>query len=212
MLVKFTKLRFFLVFIVMHAFTMAALGNGKYKNGLPENLGIVEGKNANTVAYSNGDDKYISNEPNYIWVNEKQIYTGMKWQCVEFARRWLIENKSISFPDVDYAVNIPKLEYGVNMNDNGIEPVNATYYLQNSNDKPKVGDLLIYSTMHTEITGHVAVVVDVKENEIFVAEQNYINGRWPQSSYSRKIELKVTQDENLYSIDDYGIMGWVRFG
>jgi glutathionylspermidine amidase/synthetase len=37
------------------------------------------------------------------------IYTGYKWQCVEFARRWLLENKGYVFEDIAMAYDIFRL-------------------------------------------------------------------------------------------------------
>lgn len=36
-------------------------------------------------------------------------YTGFKWQCVEYARRWLLVNYGITFDSVNYAYNIMEL-------------------------------------------------------------------------------------------------------
>ena len=35
------------------------------------------------------------------------IYMGYKWQCVEFARRWLYLNKGYIFDDVAMALSLP---------------------------------------------------------------------------------------------------------
>jgi hypothetical protein len=53
-------------------------------------------------AYSNCQSDCINPERN-TW---KHTYTGIKWQCVEYARRWLLVNKGAVYADVDTAADI----------------------------------------------------------------------------------------------------------
>lgn len=62
----------------------------------PEKFGQYIGQNALTPAYSNGHEDHVSDTPHYIHIGNTLIKTGMKWQCVEYARRWLIENRGIN--------------------------------------------------------------------------------------------------------------------
>ena len=39
------------------------------------------------------------------------IYTGIKGQCVEFVRRYLIMNNGVTFSDVDSAFQIPNAQF-----------------------------------------------------------------------------------------------------
>ena len=63
--------------------------------------GTVVGTNNGVEAYSNykPEDGYLKN-----YVNG--VYTGNKYQCVEYARRWLILVKYITIPNVGCACEI----------------------------------------------------------------------------------------------------------
>ena len=52
-----------------------------------------------TTSYSNCQADCVVFDPN----QEQGTYSGIKWQCVEYARRWLIRNRGITFGDVDVA-------------------------------------------------------------------------------------------------------------
>ena len=57
-------------------------------------------------AYSNCNSNCVIFEPNH----QQDIYTGIKWQCVEYARRWLLEEQGVVFGDVEIAADIWELQ------------------------------------------------------------------------------------------------------
>lgn len=163
-----------------------------------------------TKAYSNCNGDCVSNETNYVTVEntDKKIVSGMKWQCVEYARRWLIDNKHVTFADVEYAYHIWNLKNGEDVSTKKPVPL-LQFSNKKATTKPEVGDLLIYSTEFA-ITGHVAVVVSVENHSITVAEQNYFNDLWNGPNFSRRLLLE-RDEENRYRIFDEALIGWVRF-
>ncbi|CAF1554843.1 unnamed protein product, partial [Adineta steineri] len=56
------------------------------QNGLVPFNTVQGTASTNVHAYSNGDDDFFSVEHHYL----HGIFMGFKWQCVEFARRWLL--------------------------------------------------------------------------------------------------------------------------
>jgi glutathionylspermidine amidase/synthetase len=78
------------------------------KNGIAP-FDVVQGiASTNVPAYSNEHDDFVSFEGFYI----HGIFTGFKWQCVEFARRWLLLRKSCIFQNVMSAADMwRKLTY-----------------------------------------------------------------------------------------------------
>lgn len=171
-------------------------------------FGVCIGQSYLTKAYSNCNLK--KDEPNFVIVKntDKQIKSGLKWQCVEYARRWLIENQNVTFPEINNAYQIWDLKYGNNAETHEQVPL-LQFKNKIATKKPKVGDLLIYSTDFA-VTGHVAVVVGVYNNSVTIAEQNYFNDLWDVWSYSRRLLLE--QDANgRYRIFDDALIGWVRF-
>ncbi len=180
----------------------------------PTEYGEVIGRNGQTPAYSNKDDTYVSNESHFISLHNNRYCSGMKWQCVEYARRWLMENRDIAFGDVQYATDIWQLSGGVHLS-SSTTPITAMRYANGtSTEKPKAGDLLIYDTSYAPKTGHVSVVVEVEADSIKVAEQNYSSYKWVAPDYSQKLRMayeKKEQEGILYRIVDTGVIGWVRF-
>ena len=55
--------------------------------------------------YDTADEKTYPNRSSYRSYYDG-IYMGYKWQCVEFARRWLYVNKGYIFNDVSMAYEI----------------------------------------------------------------------------------------------------------
>ena len=180
----------------------------------PTEYGDIIGRNGRTTAYSNKDNKYVSNEPHFIALHNKQYYSGMKWQCVEYARRWLMQNRDISFADVAYATDIWRLSGAIHLCDHTKLLTAMRYANGMSAEKPKAGDLLIYDTSYAPKTGHVSVIVEVAADSIKVAEQNYSSYRWAAPDYSQELRMttiKKEQGDVHYKIADTGVIGWVRF-
>lgn len=173
-------------------------------------FGSYIGQSYLTKAYSNCNENCSKSETNFVLLKNtnKKIASGLKWECVEYARRWLIDNKNVTFADVAYAYNIWDLKNGERIDTNQSVPL-LQFKNKISKTQPQIGDLLIYSTDLT-ITGHVAVVVSVNSNSITIAEQNYFNDPWDGANYSRRLLLEK-DEENRYRIFDDALIGWVRF-
>jgi hypothetical protein len=152
-------------------------------------------------AYSNCQSGCVIFEPNK-WHG---TYTGIKWQCVEYARRWLLINTGAVYGDVDIAADIwDRIDYLTDVKTNQQIPLENR--LNGSTQAPQVGDLLIYAKAFNG-TGHVAVVtgMDVDKGLVEVSEQNFNNESWPDD-YARKITL-IKNYENYWLLDGY-LLGW----
>ena len=121
--------------------------------------------------YSNNDysnnhnNDNLNNNSNSNYYNG--IYTGIKWQCVEFARRYLIVTHGITFSDVTSAFQIPDAKFTTLDGKQNIEVRNNL----------QVGSLIVWpkNYMTNSVDGHVAVVSSITPNGITVVEQNYNN-------------------------------------
>lgn len=154
-------------------------------------------------AYSNCDNDCVVFEPH----KHEGIYTGIRWQCVEYARRWLLVNEGVVYGDVDYAIDIwDKIDHYTRVADGS--KVSVTAHLNGSTVAPRKGDLLIYAKAFFG-TGHVAVVtgVDDVSDALQVAEQNFGNTPW-QNDYSRRLEV-LERDGRFWVLDPY-LIGWKR--
>lgn len=164
-----------------------------------ELLGSAEG----TQAYSNCNSDCVVFEPN----RERGTYTGIKWQCVEFARRWLVQNRGLTYGDVDVAADIWRSIPHFTRLANGAQ-VPVDNHPNGSANVPQQGDLLVYAREYLG-TGHVAVVVTAEPSKgyITVAEQNFDNRKW-LGNHARKIEL-LEKNGRYWLLDAY-LLGWKR--
>ncbi|MBT7444262.1 MAG: CHAP domain-containing protein, partial [Methylococcales bacterium] len=154
-------------------------------------------------SFSNCQAKCVIFEPHH----ENGTYTGIKWQCVEFARRWLLKRKGVVYGDVDVAADIwDKISHFKRISDGHLLP--TINYEIGSTAPPQVGDLLVYAKAYKG-TGHVAVVLSVDANKqvLQVGEQNYLNTEWP-STHARKIHW-LKRGGRYWLLDPY-LLGWKR--
>jgi glutathionylspermidine amidase/synthetase len=152
----------------------------------------------NTVVFSN---KNITKQKlNYI----NGIFTGLRWQCVEFARRYLIINYGITFNQIANAHEIFKLTNFENLLTNSkIQPIYK--HLNGCKILPKVGSLLVWNDLiDKNATGHVAIITKISiPNYIEVCEQN-----WHTDKLNRRIKILYT---NRFYILDKHLIGWINY-
>jgi glutathionylspermidine amidase/synthetase len=133
------------------------------------------------------------------------VYTGIRWQCVEFARRWLLQQKGMVYGDVDTAADIwTKIDYLTEVASGNKIPLVSR--VNGSTQAPNVGDLLIYAGAFYG-TGHVAVItaIDNSKGLIEVGEQNYSNTSW-HDDHARTIPF-IKKANQYWLLDSY-LLGW----
>ncbi len=190
---------------------LVALSEGMFAETLPElctrdcaeNFGEKVGVSfAGVPAYSNCQNACVNPTPNFV----TGVYTGIKWQCVEYARRWLLVNQGVVYGDVDIAADIWGLDYVRTPHKKNQFVFKG--FVNGSPEAPQRGDLLIYSKEFYG-TGHVAVVlqVDAERKNVLVGEQNFDNNKWTEQ-YARAIPY-VTNNSGIWLLDSY-LIGWKR--
>lgn len=140
------------------------------------------------------------------------IYMGYKWQCVEFARRWMYLNNGYIFDDVAMAYEIFELDSVREISTDKRLPLHS--FRNGSCRHPEVGSLLIWEEGgEFERTGHVAVVTEVFPDRLRIAEQNIEFSVWPNGqNYARELKAKTTTEGDYWLECSYGdvtILGWV---
>lgn len=106
-------------------------------------------------------------------------YMGHKWQCVEFARRFLFLTYGFVFTDVGMAYEIFSLRFLREVVNDNILPLQA--FANGSRRPPIAGSLLIWQKGgEFKHTGHVAVITQLVGNKVRIAEQNVIHSPLPQ--------------------------------
>ena len=138
-------------------------------------------------------------------------YMGYKWQCVEFARRYLYLNHGMVFTDVGMAYEIFSLRFLRQVVNDALLPLQA--FANGCKRKPEAGALLIWQEGgEFKHTGHVAIITEVLEDKIRIAEQNVIHSRLPSGQQWTR-ELPMTVSESGYflhdTFDDTEILGWM---
>lgn len=205
-------------------------------------FGTILGVFENTYAYSNCNDDYVSIYDSYMNLSvpilsataggltseSREFYTGLEWQCVEYARRyWMINGrpKPAYFGSVEWASDIWDLtEVHLLENTSQMLPLhrykNGDRVVRDGLEPPQSGDILIYPVQPNGFpVGHVAVITKVDmgaEGCIYVAEQNWGSAKWPGPfhNYSRKIALHYDAATTAIMLHDPAgiIMGWMRYG
>ncbi|MEQ8860288.1 MAG: bifunctional glutathionylspermidine amidase/synthase [Pseudomonadales bacterium] len=140
------------------------------------------------------------------------VYMGYKWQCVEYARRWMYLNRGYIFDDVAMAYEIFRLRTVRRVESGELLPLRS--FRNGARRPPEPGSLLIWDEGGTfEHTGHVAVVVEALPDRVRIAEQNFDHQPWPAGqAWAREIPAKTTEDGAYWlrcGFGEAGILGWV---
>ena len=175
-------------------------------------LGIAPGGvPAYSSDYETASDKEYPNRSAYrSYYNG--IYMGYKWQCVEFARRWMYINQGYIFDDVAMAYDIFDLRCVRNITENTLLTLQA--FANGCRRYPEVGSLLVWQEGgEFERTGHVAIITEVTDSYVRVAEQNVDHVLWKEGAdYSRELRASVTSEGEYWiscSFGDAEILGWM---
>ncbi|MEW5560978.1 bifunctional glutathionylspermidine amidase/synthase [Enterobacter asburiae] len=138
-------------------------------------------------------------------------YMGHKWQCVEFARRFLFLTYGFVFTDVGMAYEIFSLRFLRQVVNDNLLPLQA--FANGSKRPPVAGSLLIWQKGgEFNETGHVAVITQLVGNKVRVAEQNVIHHPLPQGQqWTRELTLVVKGGHYTIedTFDDTTILGWM---
>ena len=127
---------------------------------------------------------------------------GLKYQCVEFVKRYYYEHLNHKMPD---SYGHAKDFFNPSVKDGKINKQrNLLQYTNLSVSKPKVNDLVIYSGNIFNKFGHVAIVTKVLENEIEIIQQN------PGPYNNSRETYKLIYSNNKWYIDNHRIIGWLR--
>lgn len=127
---------------------------------------------------------------------------GLKYQCVEFVKRYYYEHLNHKMPD-SYGNAIDFFDKGIK--DGVINKKRALFqYTNPSKQIPKKNDLLIFSGTIFNKYGHVAIISKVTTDEIEIIQQN----AGPFSASRETFELK--KKNNQWEIGNKRIMGWLR--
>ena len=127
---------------------------------------------------------------------------GLKYQCVEFVKRYYYEKLNHKMPD---SYGHAKDFFNSQIKDGEINKQrNLKQFKNSSGTKPKVDDLVIYSATTLNKYGHVSIVSNVTENEVEIIQQN------PGPFGNSREKYKLLNDNGKWRIDNERILGWLR--
>ena len=148
--------------------------------------------------YYNGSIKHVEGRS----LSPDQYNFGLKYQCVEFVKRYYYEHLHHKMPDT---YGHAKDFFIPNLADGALNSQRAlTQYRNPSRVQPQVNDLLVYAPTLFNPYGHVAIVAEVQKDAIEIIQQN--PGRWGRS----RQRYQLSQENGQWLIHKKRIMGWLR--
>src|SRR5699024_11163535 len=127
---------------------------------------------------------------------------GLKYQCVEFVKRYYYEHYNHKMPD---SYGHAKDFFIEGLSDGAfVKRRNLYQYSNPGKTKPKEGDLLVYGPTAFNAYGHVAIVSKVKRNKIEIIQQN------PGAYVPSREIYGLKNSGGKWAIDHGNIKGWLR--
>jgi len=190
------RIKFLIVFITILTlqFCSTAPLEKKYPFKISEAIDSLNG----VKVFYNGETDNVT-EVNF---SSDKYLLGLKYQCVEFVKRYYYEYYKHKMPNVyGNAKDFFKtglLDGEINTDRDLIQ------YSNPSSTKPQVGDLIVLSGTETNPYGHVAIISNVFENGIEIIQQNA--GPFDPSREKYKLNYSNSKCE----IMNKRILGWLR--
>ncbi|WP_240472217.1 CHAP domain-containing protein [Mangrovimonas xylaniphaga] len=127
---------------------------------------------------------------------------GLKYQCVEFVKRYYYQHLHHKMPD---SYGHAKDFFNKSLQDGQKNKRrNLIQYSNSSITKPKTDDLLVFDATLYNPYGHVAIISKVKENSVEIIQQN------PGPLGSSRETFQLTHQNNKWQIQDSHALGWLR--
>ena len=135
-------------------------------------------------------------------LSKKGYNYGLKYQCVEFVKRYYYEALKHQMPNTyghakDF-FNPDLIDGGLNRDRNLIQ------FKNNSKTRPKCDDLLVFSSSLFNNYGHVAIVSKVLDNAIEIIQQN------PGPFSPSRVVFELKKENGLFVIKKDRVLGWLR--
>lgn len=127
---------------------------------------------------------------------------GLRYQCVEFVKRYYYEHLDHKMPD---SYGHAKDFFNKQLPDGTFNKRrNLMQFSSPSRSKPKVDDLLVFEGTAINKYGHVAIISNVSEGSVEIIQQN--PGPWGSSRET----FNLTQTSGMWEIEKTETLGWLR--
>jgi len=158
---------------------------------------VIDKINGVNVYYNGAFDKTYGRN-----VSPDGYNLGLKYQCVEFIKRYYYEQFDHKMPD-SYGHAVDFFDQSIK-NDAAYNSKRGLYQYWNGNTTlPKVDNIVVFKTEGINIYGHIGIISKVSETEIEMVQQNY--GTKSRITYPLKTIL------GRHYIDDKEVIGWLSF-
>lgn len=147
--------------------------------------------------YYNGEDFTTTSGRN---VTSDGYNIGLKYQCVEYVKRYYYEVYGHKMPD---SYGHAKDFFDKDLLDKDFNHKRGLLQFRNvRTHKPMVGDMLIYDSYEGNPFGHTGIITEVTDTHIEFIQQNF--------GKKTRQKLKLVEFAGIYTIADYNILGWLR--
>jgi hypothetical protein len=158
---------------------------------------IVDSLDGVYVFY-NGDVSHVSERH----LAKDGYNLGLKFQCVEFVKRYYYEHLKHKMPD---SYGHAREFYNSKFGDGELNSKRDLLQFKNgSASKPQVKDLIVFDGHEFNPYGHVAIVSKAGENFIEIIQQN------PGPEASSRDRFEIHQKGRKWFVSDDLTLGWLR--
>lgn len=129
---------------------------------------------------------------------------GLKYQCVEFVKRYYYEHYNHKMPDVwGHAISFfePDLAHGALNAKRGL-----LQYHNGGDVRPQKGDLVVYDATRFNPYGHVAIVAEATDDSVTIIQQN------PGPLAPSRESYRLEKGDGRFTVNHPRILGWLRLG
>ncbi|HNJ90025.1 MAG TPA: CHAP domain-containing protein [Chitinophagales bacterium] len=148
--------------------------------------------------YYNGDVDHVAGRS----VARNGYNYGLKWQCVEFVKRYYADHLGHYMPDAD---GNAKDLFDKRLPDASFNEARAlVQYANPSLKKPQPDDIIVFDGHLGNRYGHVAIISQVTETSIEIIQQN----AGPDTPTREWLSLEKV--DNRWEVDHKHVLGWLR--
>lgn len=127
---------------------------------------------------------------------------GLRYQCVEFVKRYYFERYGHRMPDT---YGHAKDFFDPRLGDGSLNAKRAMQQFHNgSSGPPQAEDLLVFAPSLINRYGHVAIIASVGSGTLQIAQQN------PGPFASSRQDLPLVQRDGRWYIEHARVLGWLR--
>jgi len=125
---------------------------------------------------------------------------GLKYQCVEFIKRYYYEYYDHKMPE---SYGHAKDFFNQSLEDKQFNKDRGLVQFRNTrNSKPLLGDIIVFGSSQKNPYGHMAIVSEISKDQIEIIQQNW--------GLKTRQKIKLVEYEGIYTVAEFDVLGWLR--